>query len=69
MDGKKKCDWGGHSNCYTPADKFEFNRLLPTLLSEAARDTSWARKEHKQMMKRFVKCFGGEPLEISEENK
>ncbi len=69
MDEKKKCDWSGHSNRYTLADKFLFNKLLPTLLSKVARDEPWARKEHKEMMKRFENNFGGEPLEISEENK
>lgn len=69
MDGKSKSDWSGHSNRYTPTDKFAFNKLLPTLLSKPARDTSWARKEHKEMMKRFEKSFGGEPLKIREENK
>lgn len=35
-----------------------FENLLPTLYSDAARDTDFAKDERKQMMERFQKSFG-----------
>jgi len=48
-------------NYYNNHDRDMFDELLPTLLSSVAKKTKWAKKEHKQLMDRFEKSFGGSP--------
>lgn len=66
MGKEEENDWGDHSNHYTETDISIFEKILPTLLSEIARKSPWARKEQKEMMERFKRNFGGEPLEIND---
>ena len=66
MERKLEDDWNEHSDYYSEYDISMFNELLPNLLSGPAKKTSWAKKEHKQMMQRFKKSFGDSPLKIKE---
>jgi hypothetical protein len=67
MDVRNAGSWEDHTNHYSDEDREMFEELLPTLLSEAARKTSFAKKESKEMMERFEKEFGGAPLIIGED--
>ena len=62
MNSRRTGSWEYHSDSYSLRDICVFEEMLPELLSKAARDTSFARKEHIDMMDRFKRSFGGAPL-------
>jgi len=58
----KNENWGPHSDSYSPEDQSAFKDMLPSLYSHAAMKTTFAGEEMAELMERFEKSFGGEPL-------
>lgn len=54
--------WGPHTNSYSESDINAFQEILPSLYSKAAGKTTFPQEEMFDLMERFKKTFGGEPL-------